>query len=208
MTHASSPRLRLELAARHGTIELLEVGVDIEKTGFGDVSLMDGETIDSAISLTAGLNGDYARDPDVILLTDKRIIRLTAEGRRHNAVFVALQNIDAVEITTQREGYGAFLWGGLSFFVAIMLWKVWDHPLGSGLAAAAVALMGVYLVLDRIFSPGTVQASFKAGSSQVMCGLKSDQASRDIYPFVSRLYQLKSRVAEDGTRGAGSFAPR
>jgi hypothetical protein len=183
----------------------LETDVELDELGFGDVSLIDGERIDSAINLGDRLKDDPAGYREAVLLTDQRVIHLNANGRRRKAVFVSLRDIDAVEIVTERlGGYGALVWGGLAFFIAIALWRVWDNPWGSALAALAVASMGVYLIVDRFTSPDTIQATFRAGSSQIQCSLKGDRASMDIYAFVNRLHQLRAEGGRNGTR----FPPR
>ena len=174
---------------------------------FRETGLMDGERIDSALSLTEGLGVDHAGDSDVILLTDRRIIQVHADSRSQKAVFLSIRGIDSIEITANREGYRAFLWGAVSLFVAVMLWRLWDHEVGSALGAVAVALMGAYLVVDRLMSAGNVRARFRAGSSQIQFDLRGDRASRDVYAFASRLFELKEERGKDNGRPM-TFAPR
>ena len=83
--------------------------MEIEKLGFSDVTLMVGERIDSGLNLQNGVGQVSDGDPDVILLTDKRVIHLQARGRRRSAAFVSLQDVESVEITSEREGFGAFI---------------------------------------------------------------------------------------------------
>ena len=182
--------------------------MELERLGFGDVALMDGERIDAALNLRDGLSGDLDEAGDIILLTERRVIHLNASARRRTASFVSVQDIDAVEINAEREGRGAIAWGGLAFVVAIMVWRIWDHPIGSALGAVAVALMGVYLIVDYWLSPGNIHATFKAGSSELHCGLKSAEASKDIYTFVNRLFQLKGESDRHGEHRSADFAPR
>ena len=183
----------------------LETDVDLNELGFGDLSLMDGERIDSAINLGDGEKGVPSRYPELVLLTDQRVIHLNANGRSRKAVFVSLRDIDAVEVEAKRQsGYGALVWGVLAFFVAIAVWRVWGNPWGSALGAIAVALMGVYLVVDRLTSSDTMRAAFRAGSSQILCSPNGDEALRETYALVNRLHQLRAEGGRDGA----SFAPR
>ena len=186
--------------------------MDLEELGFSDMNLSEGEHLHSTLNLE---NGESAADgySDVILLTSKRVIHLNANGKRREAVFLSLSDIDSVEVASERRGYGAFVWGGLAFFVAIMLWNIWDHQVGRVLGAAGVASMGVYLIMDHLLSPPKVHASFRTGSSLVRFGLKSAQASKDIYAFVNQLFQLKDgqaeqTVKEEEGRRPTDFAPR
>lgn len=173
-----------------------------------DVTLMVGEAIDTTLSLTNGIGNGHAEDSDVVLLTDMRVIHLNGDGDNRQAVFVDLDTVDGVEITTERHGYGSYVWGILALVVAVMLWRIWDNALGSFAAAVLVALVGVYLVFDHIITPGAVRATFKTSSFEFQFGLRSDEAVRDIYPFVDRLFQLKGRVRKGAARSPSSFAPR
>ena len=177
--------------------------MELEEFGITDVSLIDGERIDSAMDLSKDGNTNSGDGPDVMLLTDRRVIHLHGIGKRRNAVFASIQDIDGVEISVEREGTGAFLWAGLAFLVAITLFFAIDHAVGRVLALTTVALMGAYLIVDHRTAVGTPVVIFKAGSSQLECTLKSDGASSDIYVFINRLYQLK-----DENSRARRFAPR
>ena len=186
-------------------MERPEATVDLERLGFGDLSLIDGEQIDTALDLTNGRSGEDATASNVILLTDRRVIHLNTNGRTRGVVFASLQDMDTVEIASEGHGYSGFVWGGLAFVVAFFLWQVWDHPIGSALAAGVVALMGVYLIVDQWLTPGILRATFNAGPSKLQCGIGSEPASKELYGFINRLFQLKG---EDGTRPPRTFSPR
>ena len=183
--------------------------MDLQRLGFGEVSLIEGEKIDTLLDLRDGAGVGSTQDPEVVLLTDRRVIHLASNGRRRKAVFMAIQDIDGVEIDSEREGrYAAFIWGGLALFVAVMLWQVWDQPYWSVVAAVGVVLMGAYLMVDRLISSATMRATFKAGSSEVQCALQSDKAAHDIYTLVNRLGELQSAAGRDGAGRGTNFAPR
>ncbi len=173
--------------------------------GFGDLSLLDGEQVDRGLNTTPGADRAKEENPDMVLLTNRRVIHLKTNGRGRKAVFVSLQDIDSVELLAKRQTRGAVVWGGLSFLVAVMLWQVWDHPWASALAALAVMLIGVYLVVDRLSMPGRVRISFSAGSSNLECEVGAD-GSGDNIMFINRLFDLKSQQL--GDNGRRRFAPR
>ena len=110
--------------------------MEIARQGFDDVQLMEGERIDSSITLAIGGEGDES--PEVLLLTDSRVIHLNGTGKRRTAVFASVDDISTVEIFTERAGMGVYVWSGLSFMVALLLWRVIDNPIGS--VAAAIIL--------------------------------------------------------------------
>ena len=174
---------------------------------FGDLTLMSDERVDSAFDLERGLAADGQDASEVILLTNKRVIHLNGHGERRRAVLVSLRNVDAVEITTEREGFGAFVWAGLAFVAAALVWVVWDSSLAP-IGALVVAAMGVYLIVDRTLSPGNAYAVFSTGSSQLRFGIGSSLPSKDIYDFVNRLFQLQSEDASQRAPGAIRFPPR
>ena len=174
----------------------LESGADIARLGFGGVELMEDERVDVTLNLGKNRGEGTHFDHNVVLLTDRRLVQLRADSRRQSTVFVSLRDIDAVEITRERHGYGGFIWGGLAVFVAVLLVLLWDHPVGSIAAAVAVTLMGVYLVFDHVASSSRVLAIFKTGTSQLECDLEVDTSPRDIHHFLNRMFKLKEQVRE------------
>jgi hypothetical protein len=180
--------------------ELLE----LEQYGLADAGLMDGERIESVINL-----GDEPDDgKGAMLLTDQRVIHIHGNAKKRSTVFASINEIDVVEVTMEREGIGAYIWAGLSFLVAILLWRVIDSELGSIAASVLVALMGVYLIVDRLMSPGTPIAVFKTGSSEIRCELPGDDVPAEIYEFTNRLFELKNQSSSNFHAGGGRFALR
>ena len=147
---------------------------------------MDGEQVDSTLSPSD-------RDSEVVLLTNKRVIHLNGNSRDRLATFASLEDIDAVEIKAEPRGSSGLIWAALAFLVAIALYAAIDHPLGRIVAPIAVAVMGLYLVIDHVTARGRPLVVFSAGSSQVRCGLTTEQAADDIHGFVNRLFQLKEQ---------------
>ena len=183
--------------------------VEIKVAEMKGLTLMDEERIDTALDLRDGIRGGEADGTDDLLLTDRRLVHLNANGRRRRASFVSIQDITAIDISSERKyGIGAFLWGALALFVAVMVWRVWEHPVGSALAGLAVAGMGAYLVIDRLMSPSNVRAIFRAGNAELHFNIDSPSAARNIYGFVNRLFQLKDEAAASSARRPRTFSPR
>ena len=186
--------------------------MDIEKTRFGDVAMMDGESVDCALNLRDGLVENPSEGGDLILLTDRRVIHLSANGKDRKVVYVPLQEVSAAEVATESSGFGGYIWGGLAFVIAALIWRVWDNPFWSVAAAVGLVLMGVYLILDQVYSPQGVRAVFRAGTSEIKCDVGSANASKDLHTFVNRLFQLKGDGTQgerkDGAAPGRTFAPR
>ena len=181
--------------------------MEVEKLGLKDLNLMDGESLYAALNLKDEVGEGQEEGSDVILLTGQRVIRINPNGQLRRAVFVPLQSIDMVEIIRKRS-YGGFIWAALAFFIAIMLWNVWDYPIGSTIAVAVVALIGVYLAVDQVFSPGRLHVFFKAGPSRLQCGIMSNHESKDIHTFVNRLFELKAEATKVEPHRRRDFSPR
>jgi hypothetical protein len=183
--------------------------VDLERLGFAEFSLIQGERIDTVLDLGNGAAVELGESPEMILLTDRRVIHLARNGGRRKAVFVSIKDIEAIEIDSEREsGRGALIWGALAVIVAVMLWRVWDQPFWSPVVAVAVALMGAYLVFDRLTSSVAMQATFWAGSSKMQCSLKGTQALQDVYALINRASQLQDERDNGARQGKTPFSPR
>lgn len=178
---------------------------EAEETDFESVVFMEDERVQASL----GAYGDsaYANQADALLLTDKRVIHISGDARRRRSVFAAVSDISMVEIAHQPEGYRAYIWAGLAFITAAALWRVLENPIVSLVVALAVALMGVYLIIDRLTSPGERVIAFKAGASEIRMPL-SGGALSDADELIAALFALKDADAKPTRRNPDSFAPR
>ena len=112
--------------------------------GIEEIGLSDGESVDSAVDLKGEKGGATDRSPNVVLLTNKRVIHFQGSCDRRETTFVCLESIDSVEISRERKGYGAYVWGVVAFLVAAGIYSVWDQPIGRIAGALAIAAMGVF----------------------------------------------------------------
>ena len=184
-----------------------EERLDLAEYGFADVDLMDGERVDTVLDL---MGGDGSRNDSkrrLLLLTDRRVIHLDGKTRNPRAVFALLEDVDAVETGAEDEGPGAFVWAGLAFVAALFLYFVIDNVAGRISGTVAVALLGVYLIGDRMVSSGAPVLVFRAGPAELRCGLRNGRALDDAYPFINRVFELKSDAASPAAR-INRFAPR
>lgn len=181
--------------------------MELEQFGFKDISLMNGERVDSSLRLAADGAGDSSIEPEVLLLTDRRVIHLQGNGKRRRAIFASIGNINAVEVSVAKDGNGTYVWAALALVVAVLLFIVIDNTIGRIVGPLVVALMGIYLIVDQRLSPGRPMLTFKAGSSELRVELKSEQASSDIYAFINRLFQLKEQRSHGNYYNSRPFAP-
>jgi len=169
------------------------------------VSLLKNEEVQASIGTT---EDGIPANGDVILLTDKRIIHISGSEVDRRLAAAAIEDIGIVEITRHSAGgYSAFIWAALAFFVSFVLWRfVIDNQTIAIGAAAIVALMGVYLIFDRLTSRGGHILSFKANGAAIQCQLSEggDQAGTEA--LITRLFELKEQ--RSNPRHAQSFSPR
>lgn len=174
--------------------------MDLEKFGTAEIGLVDGESVDSAVDLKSGRGGASDRSPNVMLLTNKRVIHAKGSGERRETTVVCLEKIDSVEISRERKGYGGYVWGAVAFLVAIGIYSIWDHSVGRVAGSLALAAMGVYLIVDHLLTFGGVKATFRAGSSVVECALRGPDSVREMQVLVDSLFRLKGAAEAEPPR--------
>ena len=181
--------------------------MELTEFGFGGVSLMDRERVAFAINTADSAGKPSSKRPEALLLTDSRIIHLSGNEKQRTAVIASVHDVEAVEITSNREGYSAYIWAALAVVLSIVLFGTIENT-GIKLASSAIVLlMGVYLVISHVTEPGNPTAVFRAGGSEIKWEFDSGENSEDVNSFINRLYQIKeSSVNHSGV--PSKFAPR
>ncbi|MDA0769814.1 MAG: hypothetical protein O2821_06275 [Chloroflexi bacterium] len=178
----------------------------LSQFGFADLSLLDGERVEMSLDLTEG--SPESLDHDVLLLTDRRLMHLNGGPKNRKASMASVQDILITEMMTENEGISAFIWAGLAFFVGLMLWRVVDHPMGSAAAGIVLALMGIYLIYDRLTSPGKNMLVFKAGVGDMKVEVRNEGATSELNGLILRLFELKDENGLNRYRNPSNFALR
>ncbi len=203
--HAAERALDYNAGVSHA--DRAESPSDATLSSSGELTLMPEERVDCVFDVNRGMT-DGGREPfEALYLTSSRIIHARGRGGRRRLVFLSLRNVDAIEITRQPLGFGAFLWGALAAVVAVLIWQLWEHSL-TPLASLIALGMGAYLIVDRILSLQHLYVVLAAGASQVRLELRSKAASRDIHDFTTRVFQLQEEAATGGTPGVIRWPPR
>ncbi len=169
------------------------------------VSLMKDEEVQASIGTS---EDGIPANGDVILLTDKRVIHLSGTQANRRLASAAIEDIGIVELTRQPAGgYSSFIWAALAFFVSFVLWRfIIDNQTIAIAAAAIVALMGVYLIFDRLTSRGAHILSFKANGADIQCQLSENGSQAGTDALITRLFELKDE--QNRPHHAKSFSPR
>ena len=171
------------------------------------VSLMKDEEVQASIGTS---EDGIPANGDVILLTDRRIIHVSGSEANRRLAAAAIEDVGIVEITRQPAGgYSSFVWAALAFFVSFVLWRfIIDDQRFALAAAAVVALMGVYLIFDRLTSRGGYVLSFKANGADIQCRLPEDADQAGANALIARLFELKEERSKPHYARANSFSPR
>ena len=172
---------------------------------FEGLDLMDGERIDRSISTLSQAGMSSSSREDSLLLTNNRIIHISGSGGGTEVVMASVDDVDSVEFVEMNEGYGAFLWAGLSVVLSVAMYGILENEIARVIVPLMVLGMGVYLLVNRLFYSGGPVAVFRAGGSAITWSFKSEDESKEIRDFIIGLYRLKSeRKPETGW----PFAPR
>ena len=169
--------------------------IQLSQFGFEDLSLLDGERVEMSLDLTDG--SLEATDQEVLVLTDRRLLHLGGSRRNRMVSMAAVPDIGMMQMTNEKEGVGPFIWAALAFFVGIMLWQVVDHAVGGPAAGIVLFLMGVYLIYDRLTSPGKNILVFKSGVGEIKVEVRNEDVWSEIDSLAHRLFRLKD---EGGSR--------
>ncbi len=176
-----------------------------DENHFEKLELMDGEKIERSISARSQRGRNSGRGTDSLLLTNYRVIHVAGTGSGTDVVMASVEDIDTVEFVEMTEGYGAFLWAGLSVVLSVALYGILENQIAQVIVPLLVLGMGVYLVVNRIFFSGGPAALFRTGGSAIAWSFRTADESDEIRDLINELYRLKSlRNAE----GQASFAPR
>ncbi len=181
------------------------------------IRLLPGERLEVAVELEGGLTQQLEQQHATLLLTNKRLVRYTAEGHRNNVVSVGLSDVDSIEVN-RTDKNRQWVWVGLVFIaggvlLGLLSVLLMTSPLSPLLMAVSLALIGIVFILTYVGGL-TGRVTIRAGLQDIKCRMKP-KALNDMAVFVERFYEMKlgfleGSVHEPGTDGeiAGNGATR
>ncbi len=181
--------------------------MQLTEYGFSGMTLMDGERVEFAINLTDSSGRLLSKNAEALLLTDRRVIHLKGAPKSYRAVMTAVHDVNSVEVTAVRRGFGAYVWAALAFILGLILFATIDSTFVRLLSSSIVALMGVYLIISEVTEPKKPSAVFRAGSAEIKWEFTADAHRDDLSELINRLYHIKS-TANGRVSGHDHFAPR
>ncbi len=200
-----SSRGRPSAAPGAGAVLPLEPDLDSHRSQ--DLDLLDGEVVEQVIRLEDASDDDASGT--LLMLTDKRVVYLSGQGKRRRAMYASVRDVQAVEIGYHARGSGAYVWAGLAFLAAFFLFFIIENTLGRIGGPVVVAGLGIYLVIDNLLTPNRQFVVFRAAGCQLLVDLDGDGSTDAVNDFIARLFQLKEGPPRESPYGwVDRFAPR
>ena len=171
---------------------------------------MVGEEVDASFGERRGLDAEAAGDHNAIVLTNRRLLRLSRSGARQDTSFASLKDVHLAEVRRTSRGMrsvwrAALLLAGAGAALATISYLPIAAPL-----AAALLLGAAYHLFHHVTVSQEGIILFHAGQEQMGIAYRgnlSDQA----YSFVNRLFLMKGALSlapeESGEEPAGLGAP-
>ena len=155
-----------------------------------DLPLMADEEIEMAFGEKHGLEADAMTDRNTMVLTKRRLIRLSKMGSSKDMAFMSLRDIHVAEVRRTSRGKRplwrtALLMAGAGSALATISFLPLAIPL-----AAVLALAGSYHLLRYLSVSQEGSILFHAGQEEVEISFKGDMADQ-AYTFVNRFFNLK-----------------
>ena len=152
-----------------------------------------GETVRAILSLRDEPKSPDDTDRDLLVLTDLRVAHIKRAEHANNVAVMSLPEVVAFEIVRQRSsGLSGYIWGGLAFVAALLVWQIWDQPVLDLVAGVVLGAMGVYLILDQYLDRLALTVTVKAGSSQLQLQFDKSVDEKDLYKFFNLLFEVKA----------------
>ena len=152
-----------------------------------------GETVRVILSLRDEPKSLDDTDRDLLVLTDLRVAHIKRTEHSDNVSVMSLPEVVAFEIARQRSsGLSGYIWGGLAFVAALLVWQIWEQPVLDLVAGLVLGAMGVYLILDQYLDSVALTVEVKAGSSQLQLQFDKSVDEKDLYNFFNLLFEVKA----------------
>ena len=167
-----------------------------ERRSIQGIDLLEGEEITLTLDGREGLDREPSPRGDLLLLTNRRIMRLAKESSRERFGIAYLEDIDSIEITTPSKNSGSLVTGGLLVLAGILAGILVNafgfHPLIALATAGALGGLGI-LSSSKYFIPDeTATLLFRIGASEMALPLRSQRALHDAYFLVNHLFMLRA----------------
>ena len=153
--------------------------------------MMNGERLDMMLGERRGLKAEMGKERNALLLTDRRVVRLSKAGPVLEESFVSLMDVEVAEVRLMSRGIkplmriALLLAGACSALVTIPLF-----PLALALAAI-LGLSGFYYLLKYVTASKEGAVAFRTESHTLEIPFRGNMLGQ-VYTFINRFFQLKA----------------
>lgn len=182
------------------------------KAAVQDLPMMDGERPDAAFGEKSGLDERSARERNALLLTDRRVVRLSRANRGVTTTFLSLEDVLTAEVfhrprSLRRLFRMALLLAGAGAALLAVDSAIVGRVLAGILALGALHHLYQYVAVSR---EGAIH--FRAAQQELVMPYRGPGAEQ-AYTLVNRFFHLKgllpsAQAAEGGERGDVKRAER
>ena len=182
------------------------------KAAVQDLPMMDGERPDAAFGEKSGLDEGSARERNALLLTDRRVVRLSRANRGVTTTFLSLDDVLTAEVfhrprSLRRLFRMALLLAGAGAALLAVDSAIVGRALAAVLALGALHHLFQYVAVSR---EGAIH--FRAAQQELVMPYRGPGAEQ-AYALVNRFFHLKAmlssaQAAEGGERGEAKRAER
>ncbi len=166
------------------------------RLGKNEIRLLEGERLDSTLSLRHGL-GREVRDDDreVVLLTNRRVFQFSGGGETKEMAVAELKEVQAASMKWGARKTSTLAWGIAGILGGLVLYRVVLSSFDNTALAVALSLLsvvlGIYLIFDFWSSHEQVVVTFKAGGSEIRGRIHGKSAWAYGNAFLNRFFELK-----------------
>ena len=172
--------------------------------------MMPGESPNEAFGERRGIGADIARERNALLLTDRRVIRISRTRRVVTTTFHSLEDVHSAEVHHRPRGIrrlfrmALLLAGAGAALVAV------DSALAARVLAGVLGLGALHHLYQFISVSREGSIHFRTTQQELTIPYRGPSAEQ-AYSLVNRFFHLKSLLsaaAQEGSEGVDERAPR
>ncbi len=156
-----------------------------------ELPLMAEEEVQLSFGERHGLEAEAGIDHNTMVLTDRRLIRLSGAGTSWDVAFISLEDAQVFEVRLTSRGKQPLLRVALLLAGAVAALLTIDFPPVALPLAAVLGLAGGYHLFDYLGVSQRGSLHFRTGQEEVEIPFQGDIADQ-AYAFVNRFFQLKA----------------
>jgi hypothetical protein len=163
----------------------------ISKRSGEELPLMEAERVHLSFGEKRGLEAESSIDHNVMVLTDRRLIRVSGTGASRDVAFISLGDAQVAEVRRRSRGKKPLLRVALLLAGAVAaLLTIGFAPISLPLATI-LALAGSYHLVEHLKVSQRGSIHFRTGQEEIEIPFQGDIADQ-AYTFVNRFFQLKA----------------